>query len=149
MIEMDALARERNEKTGERFEDWLQAIEWAAERDSVLELTDGEFVTLVKHASSVVHYRQVIEWFEFHKSEGNGERTGFDLLLECVDESSFSLTDWMKALNTFHHWSQENSVIATLERALGYIQCSSQELNNVGGDLAATVRTHLESQGLQ
>ena len=149
MIEMDALARERSQITGEAFEDWMKVIEWAAECESILELTDGEFVTLVKNSSSVHHYRDVVEFLEAHKTEAKLDRTGFDLLVEFADESSFGLTDWMKALNTFRQWTSANKAEATLERALGYIQCCSQELKTTGGDLSATVKSHLDSEGLQ
>ncbi len=149
MIEMDALARERSEKTGETFSDWLQAIEWAAEQESVLQLTDGEFTTLIQHSSSVVYYRQVVEWFEAHRSEGSREQTGFDLLVEFIDESNHSFMDWVKALNTFHQWVEDNKTSVTLKRALGYIQCSSQELKSARGDLSKTVKSYLESHGLE
>lgn len=45
-------------------------------------------------------------------------------LLEEVDESVFSLRDWMEALLVLDHWLQERSLNLPISDNVGYVSCA-------------------------
>lgn len=60
-------------------------------------------------------------------------------LLQEVDESVFSLIDWVESLVVLHRWLDANDLTLLSEYSLGYISCAAK---SVGSDAALT---HLPS----
>lgn len=62
-----------------------------------------------------------------------------DTFLEYVDDSAFSLRDWIDALRCLGHWLDARSLTMQLEDQIGYVSCASMAV-----DVSANL-THLPS----
>jgi hypothetical protein len=65
----------------------------------------------------------LVAWFEGHLAEQGGAflRT----LVEAVDESPFSLHQWVEALAVMDKWLDSRRCEANLEDQIGYVSCAS------------------------
>ena len=60
-------------------------------------------------------------------------------LLREVDDSPFTLTDWLQSLIVLHDWLDAKQLTVPLEEGIGYISCAAKSV----GDSA--MLTHLPS----
>lgn len=148
MIEMASLAKSQSSITGDSFEDWHKSIEWAATATSLSNLTDGEFVFLIKQAHSQATYQTVVELLEQYEALKT-EDSGHDLLVRFVDDSSFSMREWMAALHQMSQWLKARGQSADLARSLGYIKCCTQSAGGSEVDLPSYVVDMLDQFGLE
>ncbi|GEM_PF-737157 len=64
------------------------------------------------------------EWAAFSRLLDRGEAGGLDALLDNVDESDYSLADWVEALTSFDEWLVEKGETRRpLAGMRGYIHC--------------------------
>jgi len=148
MIDMRSIAEQRSSETGHPVEEWLKIIESGAETASVGQLTDGEFEDFARGASCPEVYATAVMFFEAHLQMDPDGEPGFDLLCSFVDESTFSLTDWMTSLHEMNRWIQYHKIQTDFSQVLGYIKCCDMSLkNSLDGSLPQTVKDMLESEG--
>lgn len=149
MIDIESLAIDRSEKTKDSQELWNQEINRAAKLVVISELTDGEFVRLVSASLSVAVYHSVTSWLtEFVQIQTHP--SGFDLLARHVDQSDFSLRDWLEALFKMRQWLRAHNEPEDFVRSLGYIKCASLSLANTGGGtLGSSVVDMLDQFGVE
>ncbi|MGJ8652305.1 MAG: hypothetical protein ACSHX8_03440 [Opitutaceae bacterium] len=69
----------------------------------------------------------------------DAEQAVCDALLECVDESPYSLRDWIEALRKVGHWLDARSLAMELGDQIGYVSCATDSAG-AGANL-----THLPS----
>jgi hypothetical protein len=71
------------------------------------------------------------------------------LLFERVDESPYSLTDWLESIETFHDWNASSGQTTELEMLLGYISCCTEATPNSQTEvgLNSTVTAMLKQYG--
>lgn len=150
MIDIRAIAEQRSMVTGHPVEEWQKIIESGAETSSVGQLTDGEFMDLAKYSESPEVYATAVMYFEQHaKLEPEG-KSGYDLLVTFVDESSFPFNDWLTSLQWMNKWIQFHKYQAEFSRVLGYIKCCDMSLkSSVDGSLPHTVKEMLETEGFE
>ncbi len=148
MIEMQALAKAQASITGDSFDDWYRSIEWAASSRSLANLTDGEFVHLIRQSQSQLVYQTVVEAFEQHHDTGS-EEAGYDMVIRFVDDSTFSFGEWVCALSDMSRWLKSHNQSADLTRSLGYIKCCAASAENLKVPLPNLVIDMLEQHGLE
>lgn len=67
---------------------------------------------------------QSTAWHQFSAWWNQCERQNLDGLLSYVDESDYSASDWVDALNAFDHWLAENGISQRPFSAMtGYVHC--------------------------
>lgn len=71
------------------------------------------------------------------------------LLFERVDESPYSLTDWLESIETFHDWVASSGKTTELEMLLGYVSCCTEATPNSPSEvgLSSTVSAMLKQYG--
>lgn len=80
----------------------------------------------------------------------SGEDPTFrDKLLREVDESNFTLTDWVEALIAFDKWLDRNGLTLSLQDRLAYISCAAKSVGNHAtlSHLPSLVQEFLEQYG--
>jgi hypothetical protein len=56
-------------------------------------------------------------------------------LLECADESDFSIKDWVAGLLVLDHWLEANDLSLSMDDQIGYVCCAGESAG-VGGYLS-------------
>ena len=51
-------------------------------------------------------------------------------LFQKVDESSFTLVEWLDSLAALHRWLDEKGLTLTPEDSVGYISCAAKSVEN-------------------
>lgn len=71
------------------------------------------------------------------------------LLFDRVDESPYSLPDWLESIETFHDWIAKSGKITDLEILLGYVSCCTEATSNSPAEvgLSNTVSAMLKQYG--
>lgn len=81
---------------------------------------------------------------------GMEDRQGtLELLLSSVDESSFTLRQWVDALMVLSQWLEVRRLSLSVEDKLGYVCCAAEAVNGSASvaTLPAAVDEMLESYG--
>ncbi|MFP4259935.1 MAG: hypothetical protein ACLFS1_02540 [Opitutales bacterium] len=69
------------------------------------------------------HAPTLVAWVEGHLAEHGG--AFLDTLVEAVDESPFSLRQWVEALVVMGEWLHSHRRQASLEDQIGYVSCAA------------------------
>ncbi len=72
-------------------------------------------------------------------------------LLECADESDFSLRQWVEALRTLGHWLDAHGLELSFEDQIGYVCCAAESARS-GANLShlpSLVDEMLETYGCE
>lgn len=77
----------------------------------------------------------------------DGGQAGYQCLMAAIDDSVYSLRDWVKALDVLHQWLGRNPRRTNLEHKLGYIHCCS--VSEPGRPLSEIVTLMLEEYGYE
>ena len=72
-------------------------------------------------------------------------------LLQEVDESSFSLADWLDALGVLYKWLDKDGLVLLPEHGLGYVSCAAKSVssNSTYIHLPSLVQDFLEQYGCE
>jgi hypothetical protein len=120
------LARLRADATGEAYMQWLDALEEGLVLAQVSRLVGTQFATLANACSSPAQFSLMIEAFHEHRKENPSGHSGYQLLVDQVDDSAFSLSEWVEACERIYSWLANNDRSAPLETILGYLRCSAE-----------------------
>ncbi len=71
-------------------------------------------------------FRLLMEALAEWRKEHPDEPTGFDLLAESVDESPYSLGEWVESIEYFYDWLGQNQRHANFQSLLGFLHCCVQ-----------------------
>ena len=91
----------------------------------------------------------MLAFFEAHfGGEANSDR---EQLFEMVDESEFSLRDWVESLLIVGHWLDSHTLKMPLSDQLGYVSCSVDAVGSSGPytELPVIVRQMLDAYGCE
>jgi len=85
------------------------------------------------------------------RSTGNDAHYSFGLLLAAVDNSPFSLRDWLVALETFIVWLDHKDRRAEFSALIGYLECcsSAAAARSPRANLSATLAEMLDTYGFE
>ena len=72
-------------------------------------------------------------------------------LFEKVDESDFSLVDWVDSLNALYHWLERGGLTLTLQDGLGYVSCAAKSVGSSStlNHLPSLVHDFLDQYGCE
>lgn len=72
-------------------------------------------------------------------------------LLQEVDESSFSLSDWLDSLDILYYWLNQRALVLSLHEGLGYVSCAAKSVGNSSSlvHLPSLVYDFLEQYGCE
>lgn len=81
-----------------------------------------------------------------------GEAALLSALLDEVDESVFSLRQWVEALVVLSQWLEERGLALSIEERLGYVSCAAASAGSAAGalsDLSSLVGDFLGQYGCE
>ena len=111
------------EKTVYSAERWKKAFSEASFQAESAGLNSEQREQLALSCPSPEHYIQIVRLLERYAWSSQSEGIGWHLLLESVDDSDYSLRDWVEALVSFSEYIEEKDGVADLNTMLGYLNC--------------------------
>jgi len=131
MVDFNDLAQEQAERTQAGCDDWLVVLKSAK---SCLAKAKSSFgasaLRSMAEASASPHQFQLMAnaLAAHNSSDSEDKRNGWSLLVENIDESPYTLKEWMEAWEFFHHWLQSRNRRASFFNRMGYMACCGQYL---------------------
>lgn len=148
-FDVRALASQRHGQTQHPEVDWMMALESARQSLKFIEI-DYESLELLAIASQSPRQFTIVSRliYQYGKSHPHG-RLISELLLSYVNESPFSLTDWVTAIEYFHDWLETRGQKIDFLPMLKYLECcvASQDARESGQTLAALTADMLKVMG--
>ena len=131
--------------------DWLQAIDHVRKTQAGRQMSDEEISLLAKASPSVETFLNITrEIFKVSRSHPH-KRPGIEILLEHVDNSDYSLMDWVYSYEYLNKWLDQENKETDLLTKLGYLQCCamSQESSDILRTLKSICHEMLENHGFE
>lgn len=152
MHDLEGLAKRQAEICDGTEQAWYAALTECVECNECLKLSQDDFLLLleyVKTPTSLAHFFRF--WCDQCMGSDESTRFLFSKLIEHVDESAFSLSEWLDAISVFYQWLKRKNAKTDFIEALGYIECCCEQSQ---GDLShaslpASVDHSLESFGFK
>ena len=147
MLDVKQLATELSKTRNQPLALWTVALEKSAGLIDRGWLTENQLVPLAKAALAP---RQLLVLVDYAARQPQG-RPGITDLFDRVDESDYTLTDWLKAIESFHDWISSRTISTDLDMLLGYISCCTEANPNSPTELnlKETVLEMLEQYGFE
>ncbi len=109
--------------------------EWQAALDNAKAMTEkfgfeaSALCSLAEASASPRRFQLMIDALAVHQaSHLDDKKDGWDLLVENVDESPFTLSEWLEAWELFNDWLGKRNRRANFINILGYLACCGQYL---------------------
>lgn len=145
------LTERKHTETRHEPVEWLRALESARQS---LKFVDIDFQSLEQIAlasSSPEKFTLMTRLiYQYGKSHPNGDQIS-ELILKFVNDSPFSLTDWVDAIEYFHRWLGENNRKVDFLPMLKYLECcvASADAREGGQTFAALIEDMLAVCGYE
>lgn len=107
-----------------------RAFENARASVSLKDISDEELLKIMSSCSSLEQFSIVFQYlFKAFKSNPNGH-TVVTKFFTMVDNSSYSLREWIETIEVFHRWLSEQNRQTDFLKMIGYLQCSDLAPDN-------------------
>lgn len=130
---------------------WSKSIENARSIIHTRDMSDNELVKIATESSSLDSFNTVIKLiYLFTKSNPNGHQALSDLF-NSVDNSPYSLGEWISAIFEFSNWLDKNERKSPWPTMLGYLGCCSESPENkdIKHSLKDLLKEMLETYGYE
>jgi hypothetical protein len=150
MIDFEDLAIKKEEESNIPKEDWLKILE-SAKRNmkfNGLGLKEIEELAISSADTSRLNYMLRL-FYEACKNNIN-ETTAYEELSESIQNSSFSLTDWIDSFYCISEWCSKRNLKIGFRSMLSYIICASEssDSRSLSINLSSLVLEMLEEHGI-
>ncbi len=109
---------------------WFKCIETARGSIHARDLTDSELSKIAKASSTPQSFNTITKLiYRFTRSNPNGHQA-VSVLFNSVDNSQYSLSEWIEAIEFFSNWLDERERRTPWPTLLGYLSCCSESPEN-------------------
>lgn len=139
-----------NSKESER-DLWSKSIESARSTIHTRDMSDEELIKIAMNSNCAASFNVVIKLiYRFTRSNPNGHM-GVECFFNAVDDSPYSLAQWIEAIKYFSKWLDENQRTTPWPTLLGYLSCCSEspENKNIKHNLKHLLKDMLETYGYE
>ena len=129
MVDLIDLAQEQAERTQAGCDDWLVVLNNAKSCLANSSFGAGALRSLADASASPRQFQIMADALAAHNSsDSDDKRDGWPLLVENVDDSPYTLKEWLEAWEFFHHWLQNRNRPTSFFNMLSYLACCGQYL---------------------
>lgn len=120
--------------------DWEKAFANARDCVSIKDLSDQELTKIMNACKNLDQFAIIFQYlFKTFKSNPDGHQVVLRFF-SMVDNSSYSLSEWIETIEAFHQWLTEKNRKTDFSKLIGYLQCSdlapdNKEVKHVFKDL--------------
>lgn len=130
---------------------WQQSLAFARASLSITVLNDQQLTTIAMNSATVDDFnliaKSLYQCSKTHPDPGRGVKDFF----QHVDDSDYSIEDWIKAIAIFHQWLKQEKLKSDFLTMLGYLACCSVSPENKTHkrDLCGLLQEMLDQYGFQ
>ncbi len=146
-----SLAERKHLETQHPLLDWTRAFESARQSLKMIEIDYGTLEQIALASQSPSQFTVIVRLiYQYGKSYPHGKEVA-DFILDTVNESSFSLPDWLEAIEYFYHWLQKNQRKVDFLPMLKYLECcaAAPDAKEGGQTFSALVEDMLAVAGYE
>jgi len=146
MLNTHKLAREKAIQDNQPLKAWEIALNRAASLHHNGTLSEKALLRLTEAAKGP---QQILVFCDYVGRNSDPSVDPFMELGDCIDDNRYSLGDWLKAMQRFHHWILANKRATAFKSMLGYLHCCAEIGSNqpTPPDLPELVASMLEQYG--
>ncbi len=151
IFDVRALAAQKVSETDESMAAWFAVLESARQSLRFIEVDYQALEHLALACQSTAQLTILTRLiYQYGKSNPHGALIT-DVILEYVNDSPFSLLDWICSIEYFYHWLEERSVKINFQPMLKYLTCciTSQDALESGQTLMALIQDMLQVFGYE
>lgn len=148
-FDVQLLTFKKHHETQHAEVEWSRALETARQSLKFIEMNDLSLEHIALASASPRQFTAIVRLiYQYGKSHPHGARVS-DLVLGHVNDSPFSLSDWLDAIEYFYGWLEKNQRNVDFLSMLNYLECcvASQDARESGQTLAALVEDMLRVAG--
>ena len=130
---------------------WIKSVESSRKTMHSRDMSDDELCKLVSASSSPVSLNIIIKLiYKFTRSNPNGHQA-IENLFKSVDDSPYSLHEWIDAVQLFSEWLEERDRESPWPTMLGYLRCCSESPENkdIKNNLVTLLSDMLKAHGYE
>lgn len=128
MPELNKLAEERSKATGESFIMWYDVLQKGVTLAHGAKIDPDAFLMIAHNSSSASQFLVFMEALSRYAKENPYGENAFNLVAHYIDQSNYSIKDWVDAIDYFYNWLSTHYQQASLTTILGYIsKCAENE----------------------
>lgn len=132
MEAFEGIAHSKSSSNPTEYQRWRESLAFARSSLAQAILNDQGLLDIAQNAPSVHDFNILAKYLyqssKAHPDSGLGTRTFF----QAVDESPFSLEEWIEGLSFFDRWLKMKGQGAGLLTMLGYLRCCSEAAQKAG-----------------
>ena len=152
MDDLTELSGALAKRTQSDYGDWLKALKCAQSGLANVNQAEKAIQTLAEASASPLQFRLLAEALAAHCTKNPGDKKDvYSLLIESVNESPYSLSEWLGAWEFFSQWLAKRNRKGGFAVMLGYLDCCSQYIEGKGviPTFNAQVEEMLEAYGFE
>lgn len=148
LIDLQSLAQRLSQQSHHRVEDWFSILNATIHDPAFAQMTDGEINHLVKSLHSPEQLHWLLELFRDAYMRMSNEMP-FDFLVQHVNQTIFTLQDWLETIQLIHHQAEASGqkmdlkeLIAVANRSMDLVSSATNQT------FAQLVKGLIDSGGL-
>lgn len=127
MVDIKKMATAKARESPFTPDQWSEALQQCEALSAAAVLNERAFTMLADAAQSPRQLDILAEMLQKHQQDNPEANLGFSLIAKHVDDSPYSLADWVESLEFFHDWlAQSSRPSPGLGALLGYLECCAQ-----------------------
>jgi hypothetical protein len=151
IFDVRSLAAQKHKETEQNEVEWLRALESARQSLKFIDIDYQSLEQIALASRSPEKFTVVVRLiYQYGKSHPHGDQVS-DLILEYTNDSPFSLSEWIDAIDFFYQWLSTNQRKIDFLEMLKYLQCCvvSPDARQGGQTFAALVEDMLNVSGYE
>lgn len=96
----------------------------------ILNTTLNRFKYMMGKGNTITLEKLCADYPMLQEQVGSGDLTWQKALLQKVDETDFSLVDWVDSLNILYQWLEQSKLTLPFQDGLGYVSCAARSVGN-------------------
>lgn len=130
MGELEQLAQKMTKETPSDYQRWKESLQFARSSLSVAVLDDRQFEKLALNSQSISAFNLLAKYlYQSAKTQPDSSR-GVTALFQQVDDSIYSLKEWIEAIAFFHEEVEKRGQKTDFLTLLGYLRCCALSPEN-------------------
>ena len=123
MLDLLELAGKKAEESRSPQSDWVSALERHLPDLKAAIKEEGSIALVVASCASLSQLTLISKALSHHSGTSSLSSNRFEELVRRVDESPYTLSEWIAAWETFNVWLERNNRRSDFLNALGYLDC--------------------------
>ena len=130
MGEIDQLAQKMTLETPSDYHRWKESLQFARSSLSIAVLNDRQFEKIALNSKDVAQFNLLAKYlYQSSKAQPDSSK-GVSALFQQVDDSIYSLKEWIEAISFFHQEIEKQGQKTDFLTMLGYLRCCALSPEN-------------------